>query len=138
MSSVIKKFCHNFCNTGNPHPHPKYARRFKVLKNCKTCKRIQQIFLPFLENGFCRMDSFRKFHIWHIILYMSSYLSHIKRHNFWRSWTFCVFCSIIDYIYHQITCGTTGNVAWKVGEIRPWRCFLYFVSWVLENKFSGT
>ena len=32
----------------------------------------------------------------------------------------CVFRSIIDYIYHQITCGTTGKVGREeIGEIGP-------------------
>ena len=32
-------------------------------------------------------------------------------HVFWRSWKLCVFRCIIDYMYHQITCDTTGKVA---------------------------
>ena len=57
---------------------------------------------------------------------------------FWRSWKFCVFCSIIDYIYHQIICDTTGKISREVGEIEPWQCFSYFVSWMLESKFKST
>ena len=40
------------------------------------------------------------------------------------------------YIYHHIICDTTGKVALEVGEIGPWRCFSYFVSWMLESRFK--
>ena len=53
---------------------------------------------------------------------------------FWRSWKFCIFCSIINYIYNQITCDTTRKVHREVGEIGSWRCFLYFVYWGINSN----
>ena len=40
------------------------------------------------------------------------------------------------YILHHITCDTTGKVAREIGEIGPWRCFSYFVSWILESRLK--
>ena len=47
-------------------------------------------------------------------------------------WLLLCYC----YIYHHITCDSTGKVAREVGEIGPWRFFSYFVSWMLESKFK--
>ena len=57
-------------------------------------------------------------------------------HIFWHSWRFCDFCNIICYIYHQTKCDTTREVVQEVGEIEPWQCFSYFVSWRVNSKIS--
>ena len=57
-------------------------------------------------------------------------------HVFWCSWKFCVFLSVIDYTYHQITCDITRKAAREVREIGSWRYFSYYASWRVNSRIS--
>ena len=70
---------------------------------------------------------------------VSNRFAHLPYFKLWRAQSFqnlLCFSEYFAYIYHQITCDTTGKVTREVGEIWLRRYLSYFVSLGVYSKIS--
>ena len=123
-----------------------FVRNFpKLFKSSKIVYEIFSFYpTKFIGSWISKSKMIKKFDAfllcyWHFALLSALIPLHRtgNSHFLWPSWKFYVFRSIIDYICHQITRNTIGKVAQEVREIRPWGCFLYFVSWRVNSKICS-
>ena len=116
------------------YKHDKQPIKSSLARFHQICGVLHD-FEPFAEfQNLKRNSNTKKMHKWCQIASRTSHILRFSERNLFK--IFYVSRSIIAYIYHQITCDTTGKVTREVGEIWLRRYFSYFVSLGVYSKIS--